>query len=372
MKTRNHNRIIISGGGTGGHIFPAISIANAIRMKDPEAEILFVGALGRMEMEKVPAEGYKITGLPIAGLRRDKSVSGVMANLVLPVRLLKSVLAAGRIVKDFNPTVAVGVGGYASGPLLWIARKKKIPYILQEQNSFAGKTNKMLARGAAYICVAYSGMEQFFPADRTVLTGNPIREGIHPATAQEKKEALLHFGLDPGKKTLLVTGGSLGAGTLNRCVREYLPRTREHPVQILWQCGKHGMRLAAESLKEYPGVPVHAHEFIARMDLAYAAADLVVSRAGAGSISEFCAAGKACIFVPSPNVAENHQTHNAMALVKELAGRLVTDKDAPAILMENAMELIFNDSELKRLSENIEKLSRPHAAAHIASMVLEL
>ncbi|MDD4919798.1 MAG: undecaprenyldiphospho-muramoylpentapeptide beta-N-acetylglucosaminyltransferase [Bacteroidales bacterium] len=372
MKTGSKNRIIISGGGTGGHIFPAISIANAIRIKDPGVEVLFVGALGRMEMEKVPAAGYRIIGLPIAGLRRDLSLRGIIANLMLPVRLVESVTAAGRIIRDFRPTVAVGVGGYASGPLLWVAGKKGVPYILQEQNRFAGKTNKMLAAGAVHICVAYPGMEQFFPASKVVLTGNPIRKDIRPATEQEKQEALMHFGLDHEKKTLLITGGSLGAGTLNRCVREYLPRSGDRPVQILWQCGKHGMSQAAEALKEHPSVPVYVHEFIARMDLAYAAADLVVSRAGAGSISEFCAAGKACIFVPSPNVAEDHQTHNAMALVKENAGRLVTDKEAPVILMEKALELIFNDSERKKLSANILKLSRPDAAEQIASMVLEL
>ncbi|HPJ82266.1 MAG TPA: undecaprenyldiphospho-muramoylpentapeptide beta-N-acetylglucosaminyltransferase [Bacteroidales bacterium] len=372
MKTGSNHRIIISGGGTGGHIFPAISIANAIRIKDPGVEILFVGALGRMEMEKVPAAGYKIIGLPIAGLRRDLSLRGIMANLMLPLRLAQSVNAAGRIIRDFGPTVAVGVGGYASGPLLWVAGKKGIPYILQEQNSFAGKTNKMLAAGAAHICVAYPGMEQFFPASKVVLTGNPIRKDIRPATEQEKEEALKHFGLDREKKTLLITGGSLGAGTLNRCVREYLPRSGDRRVQILWQCGKHGLSQAEAVLKEHPGVPVYVYEFIARMDLAYAAADLVVSRAGAGSISEFSAAGKACIFVPSPNVAEDHQTHNAMALVNENAGWMVTDKEAPLSLMDKALELIFNDSERNRLSANILKLSRPDAAAQIASMVLGL
>ncbi|HOG25411.1 MAG TPA: undecaprenyldiphospho-muramoylpentapeptide beta-N-acetylglucosaminyltransferase [Bacteroidales bacterium] len=372
MKTGSKHRVIISGGGTGGHIFPAISIANAIRIKDPGVEILFVGALGRMEMDKVPAAGYRIIGLPIAGLRRDLSLRGIITNLGLPVRLARSVTAAGRIIRDFRPTVAVGVGGYASGPMLWVARKNKIPYILQEQNSFAGKTNKMLAAGARYICVAYPGMEQFFPASKVILTGNPIRKDIRPASEQEKKEALLHFGLDPGKRTLLITGGSLGAGTLNRCVREYLPRSGDHSVQILWQCGKNGLSLAEEALKEHPGVPVFVHEFIARMDLAYAAADVVVSRAGAGSISEFCAAGKACIFVPSPNVAEDHQTHNALALVKENAGWMVTDKDAPVSLMEKALELIFNDSQRQRLSANILKLSRPHAAEQIASLLLEL
>lgn len=372
MKRQGNHKIIISGGGTGGHIFPAISIANAIRMKDPGAGILFVGALGRMEMEKVPEAGYKIAGLPIAGLHRNFSWQGIKANLMLPFRLVKSVTEAGRIIRDFHPTAAVGVGGYASGPLLWVARKKGIPYILQEQNSYAGKTNKMLAAGAVHICVAYPGMEKFFPASKIVLTGNPIRNDISPASKEAKQEALTHFGLDPYKKTIFVTGGSLGAGTLNRCVREYLPRSGNYQVQILWQCGKNGILTAKDAVEAYPGIPVHPHEFIRRMDLAYAVADLVISRAGAGSISELSAAGKACIFVPSPNVAEDHQSHNAMALVRENAGCLVPDKEAPAILMNKAIELIFNAKKLDTLSENILKLSRPHAAAQIASMILEL
>jgi UDP-N-acetylglucosamine--N-acetylmuramyl-(pentapeptide) pyrophosphoryl-undecaprenol N-acetylglucosamine transferase len=372
MKTRKNHRIIISGGGTGGHIFPAVSIANAIRMKDPGAEILFVGALGRMEMEKVPAAGYPIKGLPIAGLHREFTPRAVAANLLLPVRLIQSILAAIRIIREYRPSAAVGVGGYASGPLLWAAGQKRIPYILQEQNSFAGKTNKILAKRAVRICVAYSGMEQFFPAPKIVLTGNPIRKDIRPADLKMQKEGLGHFQLDPEKKTILVIGGSLGAGTLNRCVREFLPRMEAQNIQILWQCGKNGIAGAKDATGQFPGIPVYPMEFIHRMDLAYAAADLVISRAGAGSISELCTAGKACIFVPSPNVAEDHQTHNALALVREGAGHMVPDREAPAVLMDKALELISNDRELKRLSENILKLSRPAAAEQIAEMVLEL
>lgn len=372
MKCHNEHRIIISGGGTGGHIFPAISIANAIRIQDPGAGILFVGALGRMEMEKVPEAGYEIVGLPIAGLQRDMSWKGIKANLMLPLQLIRSIREARKIIREFRPTVAVGVGGYASGPLLWVARKKGIPYILQEQNSYAGKTNKILASGASCICVAYTGMEKFFPASKIVLTGNPIRNDISPAGKPLRQEAMTHFGLDPHKKTILVTGGSLGAGTLNRCMHDFLPRFKTDQVQILWQCGKNGIVQAREAVDKYPGIPVYPHEFIRRMDLAYAAADLIISRAGAGSISELSAAKKACIFVPSPNVAEDHQTHNAMALVRENAGYLVSDKEASEILMNKALELVFNTRELETLSENILKLSRPDAAAQIASIILEL
>jgi len=372
MKPNNKHRIIISGGGTGGHIFPAVSIAHAIRTQDPGAEILFVGALGRMEMEKVPAAGYNIKGLPIAGLRRDLSLKSISANLLLPFRLLESIAAARRILDDFKPTVAVGVGGYASGPLLWAAGRKGVPYIIQEQNSFAGKTNKLLASKAVHICVAYPGMEKFFPEPKIVLTGNPIRNDIRPSTPEYRQAACTHFGLDQDKKTILVIGGSLGAGTLNRCIENFLPKAGNFPVQILWQCGKNGIRQAILAKQNYPEAAVYPMEFIQRIDLAYNAADLVISRAGAGSISELSAAGKACIFVPSPNVAEDHQTHNAMALVKEDAGCLVADHLAFDSLMDHALEMVFNDSRLSVLSENILKLSRPHAAAQIAKMVLEL
>lgn len=372
MKQRKNHRIIISGGGTGGHIFPAVSIAHAIRTQDPGAEILFVGALGRMEMEKVPEAGYRIMGLPIAGLRRDLSLKSISANLLLPFRLLESIAAARKILDDFIPTVAIGVGGYASGPLLWSAGRKGVPYIIQEQNSFAGKTNKLLASKAVHICVAYPGMEKFFPESKIVLTGNPIRNDIRRSTPESQQAARTHFGLDPGKKTILVIGGSLGAGTLNRCIENFLPRAGNFPVQIIWQCGKNGIRQATTAKQNYPEATVYPMEFIQRMDLAYNAADLVISRAGAGSISELSTAGKACVFVPSPNVAEDHQTHNAMALVKEDAGCLVPDHMAPVSLMDQALEMVFNDSRLAVLSENILKLSRPHAAAQIAKMVLEL
>lgn len=372
MKQKKEYKVIISGGGTGGHVFPAISIAHAIRAQVPQANILFVGALGKMEMEKVPEAGYPITGLPISGLQRGFSKRALAANAKLPFLLLKSILRSFQILRQFKPHVAVGVGGYASGPLLWAAARKRIPYVLQEQNSFAGKTNRKLAGKAASICVAYPGMEAFFPPSKIVLTGNPIRSGIRPASAKTKEEALRHFGLSQERKTLLVVGGSLGAGTLNKCIEAYLPQAEKHPVQVIWQCGRSGIEKATEAVGKYPNAPVTAHEFISRMDLAFAAADLVVTRAGAGTISELCAAGKACIFVPSPNVAEDHQTHNAMALVKEKAGHMVRDREALETLMSKALELLFDDKELKLLSQNILQLSRPHAAEDIATLILKL
>lgn len=372
MQQNSNPKIIISGGGTGGHVFPAISIANAIRAKNPAAEFLFVGALGKIEMEKVPAAGYRVVGLPIAGLQRGFSRRALAANVKLPFLLFKSLFKSYRVLRDFRPHAAVGVGGYASGPLLWVSARMKIPYLLQEQNSFAGKTNQKLASRATRICVAYPEMERFFPASKIVLTGNPIRNNIRPATEVTKKEALDHFGLAPHLKTILVIGGSLGAGTLNTCLEAYLPEAKDRPVQIIWQCGRNGIGRAREVLTRYEQVPVYAHEFIERMDLAFAAADLVLTRAGAGSISELCAAGKACIFVPSPNVAEDHQTHNAMALVKEKAGYMIPDKEATKVLMHTAVDLVFKESELQTLSENILQLSRPHAAEDIAKLVLEL
>ncbi|NLA15595.1 MAG: undecaprenyldiphospho-muramoylpentapeptide beta-N-acetylglucosaminyltransferase [Bacteroidales bacterium] len=372
MKQSRNRNIIISGGGTGGHVFPALSIAHAIRERDPKAKILFVGALGKMEMEKVPAAGYPIKGLPIGGFQRGFSRRALVSNFKLPFQLLVSILKSFQILRRFRPHAAVGVGGYASGPLLWAAARKKTPYLLQEQNSFAGKTNKKLAAQAAHICVAYPGMERFFPASKIVLTGNPIRENIGPATQKGVKEGLEYFRLNPEQKTILVIGGSLGAGTLNRCLEAYLPRAKEQTVQVLWQCGRNGIGRAQEALRQYPDVPVYVHEFIERMDLAFAVADLVVSRAGAGTISELCAAGKACIFVPSPNVAEDHQTHNAMALVKEKAGCLVPDNKAMEVLMDKALELVFDNEKLQILSSNVLQLSRPHAAKDIATLVLEL
>ena len=360
-------RLIISGGGTGGHIFPAISIANAVKKFRPDAEILFVGALGRMEMERVPMAGYKIEGLPVAGLQRKLS----LANLKLPFKLIKSNRMAKNIIDRFKPDIAVGVGGYASGPILRIAGKKGIPYIIQEQNSFAGLTNRILAKRASVICVAYPDMDKFFPKDKIIITGNPIRDGISPATPHLKERAVEHFNLDANKKTLLIIGGSLGAGTLNRCIKRWLLDNKESGMNIIWQCGRYYFKdveaFNNENLRSF----VKYFEFISSMDLAFAAADLVISRAGAGTISELCMAGKATIFVPSPNVAEDHQTHNAMALVKRGAAHMVPDIDAELKLMKLAEELIPNDEKIAELEKNILSMAIEKSAERITDEILK-
>ena len=360
-------RLIISGGGTGGHIFPAISIANAVKKLCPDAEILFVGAIGRMEMERVPMAGYKIEGLPVAGLQRKLSLE----NLKLPFKLLKSNKLAKRIIENFNPDIAVGVGGYASGPILRIAGKRGIPYIIQEQNSYAGLTNRILAKRASVICVAYPDMEKFFPEEKVIITGNPIRDGISLATPELKERAIEHFNLDRDKKTLLIIGGSLGSGTLNRCVRGWLMDNKESDINIIWQCGRYYYKDVEEFNNQNHRDFVKYFEFISNMDLAYAAADLVVSRAGAGTISELCMAGKATIFVPSPNVAEDHQTHNAMALVKRDAAYMVTDTTAESKLMKLAIELISDGDKLTALEKNIRDMAIEESAEKIAQEVLK-
>lgn len=365
----NNPRIIISGGGTGGHIFPALSIAHSIKELCPEAEILFVGAEGKMEMERVPAAGFQIIGLPVAGLQRSLSLK----NLALPFKVLKSVRKAGDILKEFKPDVAVGVGGYASGPLLWSASHKGIPCLLQEQNSFAGLTNKMLAKRAARICTAYEGMERFFPADRILLTGNPIRKEIAPATREQREEGYRFYGLDPDKKTLFVVGGSLGCGTLNRVMRDWVEhRAAAAEYQVIWQCGKY-YKEGVDAFMAGRNVPnLFYTDFIKRMDLAYAVSDLLLSRAGAGTISELCVAGKATIFVPSPNVAEDHQTHNAMALVEKNAALMVRDAEADVKLLDTAEGLLADDARLADLEKNILKLGRKDASEVIAREVLKL
>ena len=367
MKT--NPRIIISGGGTGGHIFPALSIANSIKELCPEAEILFVGAEGKMEMERVPAAGYKIIGLPVAGLQRSLSAK----NLALPAKVIKSVRKAGDIIRDFKPDVAVGVGGYASAPLLWSASHKGIPCLIQEQNSYAGLTNKILAKRAKRICTAYEGMERFFPADRIILTGNPIRKEIAPATSEQREEGYRFYGLDPLKKTLFVVGGSLGCGTLNRVMRDWVEhRAATAGYQVIWQCGK-GYKAGVDAFMEGREVKnLFYTDFIKRMDLAYAVADLLVSRAGAGTISELCVAGKATIFVPSPNVAEDHQTHNAMALVNKSAALMVRDAEADAKLLDTVDSIIGDEALLADLEANILKLGRKDASEVIAKEVLKL
>ncbi len=361
-------RVIISGGGTGGHIFPAISIANAIKAKQPEAKILFVGALGRMEMQRVPAAGYEIKGLPISGFDRHH----LLKNVIVLYRIWKSQRMARRIVKQFRPMAAVGVGGYASGPTLNVCADKGIPCLIQEQNSYAGVTNKLLAKKADKICVAYEGMDRFFPADKIIMTGNPVRQNVlHTKITPE--EARKHFGLDPQRKTVLLIGGSLGARTVNESVIRHLDLVRESGVQFIWQTGKYYHEEILRQLKEQPEMPMlKVTDFISEMGIAYQAADLVISRAGASSISEFCLIGKPVILVPSPNVAEDHQTKNAMALVNRNAAIYVKDSEAPEVLMKQAIETVNNDEKLKALRENILKLGLKNSADVIADEVIKL
>ena len=369
-------RVIISGGGTGGHIFPALSIADKLKELNPETEILFVGAIGRMEMERVPAAGYKIEGLPVAGLQRRLTLS----NLALPFKIVKSVRMARRIIKDFKPDVAIGVGGYASAPLLWAAERLGIPVLIQEQNGFAGLTNKILGKKADRICVAYEGMERFFPAEKIVLTGNPIRKGIGPANEETRKEAFGFYGLDPEKKHLLIVGGSLGSGTLNDAMKRWISDgcPGGEGLEVIWQCGKYYKpsvdSFMEERRKEGKECPagIQYSDFIKRMDLAYAAADVVISRSGASSISELCAAHKAAIFVPSPNVTEDHQTHNAMALVRKDAGMIVKDSEAVEKLMETACSLIEDPEKIALIERNVAALAKTDAAMEIAGEVYSI
>ena len=378
MKKYRKIKAIISGGGTGGHIFPAISIANMLKDFNPENEILFVGAEGRMEMEKVPAAGYEIVGLPVAGLQRKLTLS----NLALPFKVIRSVRMAKKLIREFKPDVAVGVGGYASAPLLWAASRLGVPTLIQEQNGFAGLTNKILGKKAKSICVAYEGMERFFPADRIILSGNPIRKEIVPATEEMKKEALEFYSLDPSRRHLFIVGGSLGSATLNNAMKKWI--TDGCPggegMEVLWQCGKYykpsvdafmneaaEKGLGGECLRHI----IHS-DFIKRMDLAYAAADVVISRSGASSISELCAAHKASIFVPSPNVTEDHQTHNAMALVRKDAGMIVKDAEAQEKLMETACALIDNPEKIALMEKNISALAKRDAAETIVKEVYRI
>ncbi|MBP3943243.1 undecaprenyldiphospho-muramoylpentapeptide beta-N-acetylglucosaminyltransferase [Sphingobacteriaceae bacterium WQ 2009] len=358
-------RVIISGGGTGGHIFPAVAIANALKELAPDTEILFVGANGKMEMEKVPAAGYKIVGLDIQGINRQS----LWKNIFLPVKLVKSLLKAKSVIKSFQPQVAVGVGGYASGPLLMMAGKLGIPTLIQEQNSYAGVTNKKLGVKAAQICVAFEGMEQFFPADKITLTGNPIRR---PSVAIEGKreEALASFGFDSTKRTVLITGGSLGARTLNRCLQAGLDKLIAANIQVIWQCGSYYY----ESLNGSLNLPtsIQLMPFIQRMDYAYAAADLIIARAGAGTISELCVVGKPVIMVPSPNVAEDHQTKNAQSLVQKDAAVLIADSEAEDLLIDALLALLSDADRMTSLGQEIKKLARLDADRVIAQQVLDL
>ena len=367
-------RVIISGGGTGGHIFPAISIAGKLKEANPDTEILFVGAEGKMEMEKVPAAGYEIVGLPMAGLQRKIDWENLKNNVPVPVKVAQSLRRAGRIIDEFKPDVAVGVGGYASAPLLWQATRKKIPALIQEQNGFAGLTNKILGRRVQCICVAYDGMEKFFPADKIVFSGNPIRPEIHAYTGADRAEGLAFYGLDPAKRHLFIVGGSLGAGTLNRAMRAWIEAgcPGGEDVEVLWQCGRYYKKGIDEFMAGRELPQIHFTDFIGRMDLAYACADVLISRAGASSVSEICAAHKAAVFVPSPNVAEDHQTHHAMALVRKDAGLIVRDAEAAEKLMPTALELLGNPERIRQIEANVAPLARLDAAQAIVDEVYKL
>ncbi|MEO8150546.1 MAG: undecaprenyldiphospho-muramoylpentapeptide beta-N-acetylglucosaminyltransferase [Bacteroidia bacterium] len=358
-------RVIISGGGTGGHIFPALAIANALKAINPANEILFVGAKGRMEMEKIPAAGYKIEGLWISGFQRKLTLD----NLSFPFKVVSSLLKAGSIIKKFKPDVAVGVGGYASGPLLQQAARKGIPCLIQEQNSYPGVTNKILARQVEKICVAYDGMEKYFPTEKLMKLGNPVREDILKIEGK-RNEAAKYFELNAQKKTVLVVGGSLGARTINQSIRAALLAFAKQDVQLIWQTGKAFYKEAMESSK--PFIDVKVYDFISKMDYAYAMADVVISRAGASTISELCIVSKPCVLVPSPNVAEDHQTKNAMALVNNHAAIIVSDADAQNKLVDEALQLINNTNKLLSLTSNIRKLALPNSALKIAEEVIRL
>lgn len=360
-------RIIISGGGTGGHIFPAVSIANAIKEQHPDAEILFVGAEGRMEMQRVPAAGYKIIGLPIAGFNRKN----LLKNFSVLIKIIRSQLKARKIIKDFQPHAAVGVGGYASGPTLKMAGMMGIPTLIQEQNSYAGVTNKLLAKKADKICVAYEGMERFFDKEKIILTGNPVRQGLLKSI--NKEEAIRSFGLDPQKKTILIVGGSLGARTINNCVMKGLDKIKHSDVQFIWQTGKFYIDEARKTVKQAEELPMlYTTDFISDMATAYSAADLVISRAGAGSISEFCLLQKPVILVPSPNVAEDHQTKNALALVNKEAALYVKDAEAENELLDLAIKTVQQPEVLKKLSNHIAALAFKDSANVIAQEVCKL
>lgn len=361
-------RIIVSGGGTGGHIFPAISIANAIKELHPEAEILFIGAEGRMEMQRVPAAGYKIIGLPVAGFDRKH----LLKNISVLIKLFRSQLMARKIIKNFKPHAAVGVGGYASGPTLKVAGMMGIPTLIQEQNSYAGVTNKLLAQKAEKICVAYEGMERFFDKSKIILTGNPVRQGLLKEKIS-REEAIRSFGLDPNKKTILIIGGSLGARTINNCMMQGFDKMKASGVQFIWQTGKIYINEARQAVQAYGNLPMlYTTDFISDMAAAYSAADLVISRAGAGSISEFCLLGKPVILVPSPNVAEDHQTKNALALVNKQAALYVKDSEAADKLLDTAIDTVRKPDLLEELSKNIKKLAIKDSANIIAKEVCKL
>jgi len=358
-------RVIVSGGGTGGHIFPAVSIANEIRERFPETEILFVGALGKMEMERVPAAGYRIVGLPVVGFPRKPSLK----MLSFFWKLFQSMRLAKKVIADFKPDVAIGVGGFASGPVLKAAVRKGVPAVLQEQNSYAGVTNKLLSSKVNKICVAYPNMERYFPAEKIVVTGNPIRKNLIEGIVN-KAEAYEYFKLDAEKPMVLLVGGSLGARTLNESVMANLELIRKSDAQVVWQTGSYYYQEMLERLGDNCPKNLQAMEFVSRMDLAYAVADVVISRAGAGTISELCLLGKPSVLVPSPNVAEDHQTKNALALVDNQAALLIKDADSKEQLWPETFKLLNDKMKLNSLSENIKKLAKPNAAKEIVDVIL--
>lgn len=360
-------KFIISGGGTGGHIFPAISIANALKKRVPSAEFLFVGAEGRMEMEKVPAAGYTIKGLPVFGFDRKN----MFKNIKVLFCLVKSLFMAKRIVKEFKPNAVVGVGGYASGPTLYAANKLGIPTVLQEQNSYAGVTNKLLAKKAAKICVAYEGMEKFFPKEAILLTGNPVRQDFLEVPAKAE-EAYKFFNFSPEKRTLLIIGGSLGARTVNKSVLLGLQKLKDAGIQVLWQTGKYYFEDMKKESAAFASDSLLVTDFVKRMDYAYSIADLVISRAGASSISELCLLGKPSVLVPSPNVAEDHQTKNAMALANRNAAVMISDAEAPEKMVDAALSLIADDGRLSEISKNALAMAQLNSADRIASEILAL
>jgi UDP-N-acetylglucosamine--N-acetylmuramyl-(pentapeptide) pyrophosphoryl-undecaprenol N-acetylglucosamine transferase len=360
-------KIILSGGGTGGHIFPAVAIANQIKKLVPDADILFVGAEGKMEMEKVPAAGYKIIGLWISGLQRKLT----LANLSFPFKVICSILKARKILNDFKPDVVIGTGGYASGPMLRAASSKGIPSLIQEQNSYPGITNKILSKKVSKICVAYEGMDKFFPKEKIILTGNPVRQDLQQVS-EKREEGLKFFNLEPDKKTILIVGGSLGAKGINEAIGKGLQQFADHNIQLLWQTGKLYIETAKQQTIPFKDKNIHAVDFITKMGLAYAVADCVVSRAGAGAISELCIIQKPCILVPLPTAAEDHQTKNAMSLVNKEAAILVKDSEASEKLVETAVKLIKDDAQQQILKQNIAKLAMPNAADRIANEILKL
>jgi len=367
MSQQENKRVIISGGGTGGHIFPAISIANALKALEPGIDILFVGAEGRMEMEKIPAAGYRIIGLPVTGIQRSLTLK----NFKVMYRLIKSLAMAKRVLKEFKPDVVVGVGGYASGPVLRQAGKMKIPTLIQEQNSYAGVTNKLLSRKASVICVAYEGMERYFPACKIIKTGNPVRQNFDDLS-NIKEEALKHFNLKKDFPVILVLGGSLGAGSINKSLSENISLLRDSDCQWLWQTGKHYYESVKALVDTTLNDNISVHGFINRMEYAYASADIIISRAGAGTISELCLVGKPVILIPSPNVAEDHQTKNAKALSEKNAALLITDAEASKTLVSESIRLVADSLKREVLSENIKMLADRDADKRIAEEVLKL